>query len=200
MPSRGSGAPHTPAPSLRQPSSSPELGFAFAEVLIAIAVCVLLGAAAFAANRHLLLTLKSQKESTAATMLLQQRMEAFRAASYSQVTENPSDAGSLHYVRDHIVAVPTSSEAGLGNLSETITVSGYQPAPAPSPAIPAAKPYSRWTRDSSYPTGQEQAHADNLVTQYDLVRVDIQINWLGSNSRQHTRALSAVFGKGNIGP
>ena len=41
--------------------------------MVAIAVCVIFGGAAFATNQRLLLALKAQRETTAATMMLQER-------------------------------------------------------------------------------------------------------------------------------
>ncbi len=62
-------------------------GFSFAEVCIAIVVCVIFGAATFQTNQRLLVALKSQKETTAASMMLQERMEKFRGFSYSNIAE-----------------------------------------------------------------------------------------------------------------
>src|SRR6266567_3141333 len=59
-----------------------ERGFTLAEVMIASAVCVLFGLAAFTTNERLLVALKTQKETTAANMMLQERMETFRSFSY----------------------------------------------------------------------------------------------------------------------
>ena len=169
-------------------------GFSFAEVCVAIVVCALFGAAAFATNQRLLLALKNQKESTAATMMLQERMEKFRGFSYSNVA-------SRSYVSTNVVQSPTTSEAALGNLTETITVSGQTLAvsPSPSPSATPADNMNQWTRNSTYPTGQEQAHDDNLATQFDLLKVDILLSWTSANGRVRNRELAAFFGKGNIG-
>jgi hypothetical protein len=165
-------------------------------------------------NGRLLQELKNQKETTATSMMLQERMEQFRAASYSNVA-------SKDFVKNNILtfspsALPspsptpppggiyaTFSEPPLGNLKETVTVSGYvaavSPSPAPSP-LPA-QDYNQWTRDM---TGDgrphEVHHNDNLATQYDLLKVDILLDWTSSNGRARHRELSAIFGKGNIGP
>ena len=188
--------------------------FTLTEVLIAVVVVALFGLAAFATNQRLLIALRSQKETTAATMMLQERMESFRANSYSHIADKD-------YVKDNILtfnpspspsptpAFPpggqyeTWSEAPLGNLTETVTVSGYVLAtsPSPSPSPSPSQDYSQWTRDT---TGDghphEQHHDDNLATQYDLLKVDILINWTSANGRSRSRNLSAIFGKGNIGP
>src|SRR5438067_9140383 len=92
--------------------------FTLAEVLVAFALTVIFGVAAFATNERLLIALKNQKETTAASMMLQERMEKFRGFSYSNIADKT-------YVNTNVVQVKTTSEAALSNLSETITVSGY---------------------------------------------------------------------------
>jgi len=196
-----------------------ESAFTLAEVLIAAAVAAFFGLAAFATNQRLLIALKSQKEGTAASMMLQERMESFRANSYSTIAANRNSNPNSN-VQDNILTfnpspspAPTPSfppagkyttwsEAPLGNLKETVTVSGYLAAasPSPNPSPNPSQDYSQWVRDT---TGDGQPHIQNnddyLATQYDLLKVDILLNWTGTDGRPRSRDLSAIFGKGNIG-
>jgi type II secretory pathway pseudopilin PulG len=167
---------------------SSESAFTLAEVLIAIAVCVMFGAAAFATNERLLIALKSQKETTAATMVLQQRMETFRATAFSNI-------GTASYVQANIVASPTGSEAPLGNLTETVTVSKY----VGDPAVGSGT--NTIVRDSSNPSGTITSTNGNLKGMtWGLLRVDILLSWTGANGRTRSRQLSSLFGIGNIAP
>src|SRR6266404_3184911 len=94
-------------------------GFTLAEVLIAIAVCVIFGVAAFATNARRLIALKTQREMTAASMMLQERMEALRSLSYTglaSTSASPSASPSPSpptYTAD-VVADTTVPEAQLG--------------------------------------------------------------------------------------
>ncbi len=174
--------------------SHKEKGFSMAEVSVALLVAALFAGAVFATNQRLFYSLKSQRESTAATMMLQERMEKFRAFAYSDIADKD-------YVKNNVVQTTTSSEAVLNNLSETITVCGYQAAASPSPS-PSATPSdnkNQWVRNSAHANGQEQSHDDKLVTQFDLLKVDILITWQSANGRTRTRELAALFGKGNSG-
>jgi len=169
-------------------------GFSFTEVCIAIVVCVIFGAATFQTNQRLLVALKSQKETTAASMMLQERMEKFRGFSYSNIADKT-------YVNTNVVQVQTTSEAALGNLSETITVSGYMNTGGtignyPSDGMTANK----WVRNLTYPNGNQTDTNTSLATDNDLLKVDILLTWTSANGRSRTRDLAAVFGKGNIGP
>jgi type II secretory pathway pseudopilin PulG len=175
---------------LRQTNHQKTSGFSFAEVCVAIVVCVIFGAAAFGTNQRLLIVLKDQKEETAATMMLQERMEEFRSFSYSNVANKD-------YVKNNILKSPTTSEAALGNLTEYVTVSGYTPTSGYTPN--PATDYNQWVRNPQHTDGQEMDHNDNLATNYDLLKVDVVVSWTAANGRVRTRELAEIFGKGNIG-
>src|ERR1700758_1216684 len=88
-------------------------GFTLAEVLIAIVVCVIFAVAAYATNERLLLSLKAQRETTAASMMLQERMEKFRANAYTQIADKD-------FVKNNILTFNPSAS------------------PSPTPAFPPA--------------------------------------------------------------
>jgi prepilin-type N-terminal cleavage/methylation domain-containing protein len=161
-------------------------GFTLAEVVVTIAVAALFAGAAFAANERLLIALKAQKETTAASMMLQERMETFRSISYSNVCD-PA------YVQTNIVSQAPHSEASLGNLKEQITISGYLLASDGT----SSTHVNQWVR--KLPTIQRLDTNSTLAANYDLVKVDILLTWAGAGGRTRTRDLSAIFGKGNIG-
>ena len=168
-------------------------GFSFAEVCVAIVICVVFGAAAFTTNQRLLLALKNQKETTAASMMLQERMEKLRSFSYSDVADKT-------YVNTNIVQTNTTSEAVLGGLSEYITISGFLTAGGATGNYPTDGTHAnQWKRDQAHPTGQEQDHSDTLATDNDLLKVDIVLSWTSTDGLSRTREVAAIFGKGNIG-
>jgi Tfp pilus assembly protein PilV len=187
-------------------------GFSFAEVCVAIVVCAVFGAAAFTTNQRLLIALKNQKETTAATLMLQERMEAFRATSYSNIADKNYVINSILTFSPAASPSPTPtpppggiyttwSEAPLGNLKETVTVSGYLTT-AGAVGYPSDHSHvNQWIRDMTG-NGQPQVqdHNDTLASSYDLLQVDISLTWTSANGRGRTRDLSAIFGKGNIGP
>ncbi len=194
-------------------------GFTLIEVLVALVICVVFGAATFATNSQLLIKLKAQKETTAATMLLQRRMEQLRASAWSDVARST-------YLKDTVIADPAPSnpnltqqqiaayvasiinaEAPLGGLTERITVSVYPP----DGGFAAVA-----ERNSSNPAGQIISNISNLTPETSdgvysyltnsrnarLLRIDILLSWNGPGSRtlRRSRQLSSVFGIGNIAP
>jgi len=158
-------------------------GFSLPELCVAIAVAALFGLAVFATNSRLLIALKSQKESAAATMVLQQRMESLRACSFTQVA-------TKDYLKTNIFSTQTGSEGPLGVLNEQVAVGVYGNA-AITPIV--------LLRNAQNPTPAELSTNDNLAN-YNLLEVDLLLQWVGANGRTRTRQLSAIFGKGNIGP
>jgi type II secretory pathway pseudopilin PulG len=159
-------------------------GFSLPELCVAIAVAVVFGLAVFATNSRLLIALKTQKESAAATMVLQQRMEALRACSFTQIA-------TKDYLETNIFSSATGSEGPLGSLNEQIAVGVYGNT-AVTPIV-----LLRNLQHQSNP--QELSTNDNLAN-YNLLQVDLLLQWAGANGRTRTRQLSAIFGKGNIGP
>src|SRR6516165_3448525 len=131
-------------PALYKNDDSSNGAFTLAEVLVAIGVATLFGLAAFATNERLLIALKAQKESTAASMMLQERMEGFRALAYSDASSSQpgsspcaSPCASPVLTAANIVQTPTVSEAVLctvTTLTEKVTVSGYLLAPSGTPS------------------------------------------------------------------
>jgi hypothetical protein len=157
--------------------------FTFPELCVAIAVTALFGAAVFGTNSRLLLALKTQKESAAATMVLQQRMESLRACSFTQIATED-------YLASNIFNAPTGSEGPLSNLNEQVSVGVYgNTTVAPIMLL----------RNRQNLTPLVLSNNSN-VTNYNLLQVDLLLQWTGANGRTRTRQLSAVFGKGNIGP
>jgi prepilin-type N-terminal cleavage/methylation domain-containing protein len=166
-------------------------GFSLVEVLMALVVCVVFGVAAFTSNQRLLLALKNQKETTAATMALQWRMENFRSTAFSNIA-------SHDYVKTNILTVRTSTDsngnttdpfAPLGSITEQFTI-GVYPADGSTPTVMS------W--DANHPTGQDVT-TNNSLGSATLLKVDILETWHGADGRSRTRQMSTIVGIGNIG-
>ena len=200
-----------------------EEAFTLIEVLVTLVIAVVFAAAAFTTNSQLLIKLKAQKETTAATMLLQRRMEQLRASAWSEVA-------TASYLKDTIISDPVpgnlttqqqidaylttlkNAEAPLSDLAEKITVNIYYP----PPHAPYTGPAGVAERTSSYPTGHilsyisgDSAETSSTVYTYltstqgaTMVRVDILLTWNGAGARtlRRGRQLSSIFGIGNIAP
>ena len=160
-------------------------GFTLAEVSVALAICVLFGAAAAATNSQLLHALKNWKEAAGASVMLQERKEQLRAIAFNSIAD-------ANYIHDNIFQNPTTSEWPLGSLNEKVTVDAY-PTATGSPTV--------LLRNSTYPNCQIVSSNSNLsYPNQNLLRVDVVLTWTSSNSRSRTRQFSEVFSyPGNIG-
>jgi Tfp pilus assembly protein PilE len=157
-------------------------GFTFSELCVTIVIAVLFGAGAFATNSRLLYALRAQKESTAATMILQQRMESLRAISFTNVA-------TKDYLKDNIFNSATGSEGPLHNLNEQVSVGVYgNTAVAPIMLL----------RNAQHQTNPQELSNNDTLASNNLLQVDLLLQWTSENGRVRTRQLSAVFGKGNI--
>jgi Tfp pilus assembly protein PilE len=178
-------------------------GFTLAEALIALAVCVLFGVAVFATNQRLLLALKAQRETTAASMMLQERMEAFRGIYFANLaaTTASGTTSPITMTAGDIVGTVTTSETQLGSsLTETVKVSGYWTSTGGQGYPSDGSIANTWTRSGGSTTATLGVPSNStLASNYDLIQVDITLTWTSANGRQRTRELSSVFGKGNIG-
>lgn|SRR5689334_16678533 len=162
-------------------------GFTLAEVLVTVSVCVLFGLATFQTNQRLLLALSSQKETTAAIMVLQERKETLRAMAFTDIATGDTLKNVLNN--------PTGSERPLGNLTEKITVSvdpndtNYT-SPSPTPTV--------LYRDAQS-SGPHKVTENTNLPNCNLLRVDILLTWTSANGRLRSRQTSELFGHGNIG-
>lgn len=182
----------------------PSAGFTLVEVLIAIGVCVIFAVAAFATNERLVVALKSQKETTAATAVLQWRMEQFRATPFSCINGNssicqPPTGTAADYVKNYVLGVRTATDANsntvdpfapLGSITEQFTINQY-PAPSPSPTPTVIS----WSASNGATYVSQNA---NLSSQ-NLLKVDILETWTSAGGRQRQRQLSTIVGIGNVG-
>ena len=162
-------------------------GFTLAEVLVTVSVCALFGLAAFQTNQRLLLALRSQKETTAAIMVLQERKESLRSMAFTDI----ATADKL----GNVIRTATGSENPLSNLTEKVTVSvdpndAAYSSPSPTPTV--------LQRDSQHANPQKVSENVNLPN-FDLLRVDILLTWTSANGRVRSRQSSELFGHGNIG-
>ena len=166
-------------------------GFTLAEVAIAMSVVALFGLATFQTNERLLYALRSQKETTAATMAMQWRLETFRATAFSDIADK-------NYVKDNILKIRTATDANgntldpfepLGSITEQLTIGVY-------PADGSTNTVLSW--DKQHQGGQTISTNNNLATA-NMLKVDVLETWTGANGRTRSRQLSSIFGIGNVG-
>ena len=169
---------------MQRKSSSPHPsneGFTLAETIVAAGVALIGMAAAMSLNSAHLRLVKSGRQTNAATLVLQERVEQMRLADWRKLTD-------AEYLSDTLLANSTQSAAPLGNITERVVISAY-----PDPTV-AKKLIVE--RDAS---GDRVTLVDGegLFTQR-LARVEFQVGWTGSDGRQRTRATTTMISNGGI--
>lgn len=170
--------------------------FSLVEVCVAIVTTVLFGLATFTTNQRLLVALKAQKETTAAMMALQWRMETLRATAFSNIANRDYIRNNVLRVRSAGLGDPSGNGTrvrpfdALGNVREQVTVSAYPPDGSDNIVV-------AW--DAAHPEGQDISNNTTLADG-DLVRVDVLLTWTSTNGRSRSRQISSLFTLGNIAP
>ena len=185
-------------------------GFTLAEVALAMGVVALFGLATFATNQRLLLALKSQKETTAASLAMQWRMEMFRGIAFSDIADKDYVKTNILTVRKPLdgsgqpilIEIPPGSGqyfpidpfAALGSITEQLTIGVY-------PADGSTNTVLSW--DKLHPSGQEISVNTNLLSEVTsgavkMMKVDVLETWTSGNGRQRQRQLSTIVTIGNI--
>lgn len=164
-----------------QRSSQNASAFTLVEVLVAAGVAAVGFMAVLFLNMSNLRTVKSARQSNAATLCLQERAEQLRLADWRKIT-NPV------YLRDTLLANSTRSAAPLSEISEKITVTAF-----PDEAAAQQLVVVRNTNGNRVVL----VSGDGLATQR-LAKVDLQVNWKGSDGRSRTRATTTLMANGGI--
>ena len=182
-------------------------GFTLAEVALAMGVVALFGLATFATNQRLLLALKSQKETTAASLAMQWRMEMFRGIAFSDIADkdyvktniltvrNPLDGSGNPILDQYGNAIDPF--AALGTITEQLTIGGIDA----NGQLRSTNTVLSW--DKLHPTGQEISVDANLLSEVTsgavkMMKVDVLETWISAGGRQRQRQLSTIVTIGNI--
>jgi hypothetical protein len=135
----------------------------------------------FQMNALNLRTMRSGRETVAASLVLQERLDQVRNTTWANV----SDAAYLKSILD----AGASSSTGLPQLTEQITISAY---PVATP-VPTAAVVTRAGGSATIVS----SNAD--LAKKRMVRADVSITWKSSaGSKTRTRALSTIIAEGGI--
>lgn len=132
-------------------------------------------------NQNQFRILKSTQQVTSGTLCMQERVEAMRIATWRQLTD-PS------YLANTLLATAPKSASALGGVQEQITVSAY-PNAALATSVIVKKVIGQTATVVSAGSG---------LSSLRLARVDLQIQWTGSDAKLRTRETSLLISNGGI--
>ena len=156
-------------------------GFTIAEAIVSTAVVMIGMAAVMVLNSAHLRFVKSTRQSNAATLALQERVEQMRLGNWRNMT-------NATFLRDNVLTTAPKSAAPLDRFSEKITVTAYPDESAAQKLIVTR--YADGTR-STLVSGA------GLTTQR-LAKIELEANWIGADGRLRTRAIDTVLSNGGI--
>jgi hypothetical protein len=142
--------------------------------------CFGLAAAVLLNTAHLRLV-KSGRQSNAATLCLQERVEQMRLGDWRKITD-PA------YLSNTLLAAPPRSAAPLDRISERVTITAYPDASAAQQLIVERETGGQCVTLLS---------GDGLASQR-LAQVEFRVSWSGSDGRQRLRATTTMISNGGI--
>ena len=176
----------TRKPASGRPRLQGQHGSTLVEAIIGTAIASVGIAGLCVANAQCLAITHAHREMLTADRCLQQRVDQFRAANWTQITD-PASIGTL-------LNVPAVNDDSLANHAEKITVSAY---PAVTPAV---TPISV-TRNSAGATAvAAQPPVGLILRNATAVRIDFQETWSSTNGRARSRESSTVIAYGGLLP
>jgi len=164
---------------MRRISEASERGVTILEAVIAGAIMAMFMGGLFQMSARNVQLLKSGKESFAATVVLEERMEQLRSGKWPEIT-------SSAYLTTILSTAPSSS-AALPALAEQISISAYPP-----PASPTAS--NSTARNAA---GAVAVLSSNpALASAELVRANFRATWSGTpGGRTRIREISTVIAK-----
>ena len=163
-----------------------ERGFALAEVIVTSGLILFVIVAVYGMQGQIVQLVRSARGSSAASQVLQQRVEQLRMQPFSTVTSSTS-------LRSLMDGTPGATESekemsGVTNFKETVTIANYaRPGVSPAPA-PALFSVTRLNGAATSPGA-----AVDLSTN-SQVNAQLTVKWT-DRSGNHTRKFSTIISK-----
>lgn len=155
-------------------------GFSLVESAIAVAISVLFLSSVFTMNIATMDSIRSSKESVAASQVLQQRIESLRIANWQQIT-------SASWLAANSLNASAAGADVLANLTETLTLVPYGSANVGNTQL---------VRNSSGASVVTQNAG--LLTE-NAVKAIWTVTYTGApNSRSVSRQIVAILAKGGV--
>ena len=154
--------------------------FTLVEVVVTLGVLLIALAGIAAVNSGTFALVRSAKQSSAASLSLQERVEQLRISNWRQITD-------AQYLKDTFFGRSIRNMAAIPTATETITISSYPDASTTEPV--------KVQRTS---TGVRILTSGSEISNEPLARVDIRIEWPGNNGRLRMRETSTIISKGGV--
>ncbi|MHA3774737.1 prepilin-type N-terminal cleavage/methylation domain-containing protein [Verrucomicrobiota bacterium sgz303538] len=168
----------------KKPHRSSSAGFSFVEALIAISIIAISLGALMTLNGQQLRVVKIARDTNAATLYQQERVEQLRQMRWPDLTS--SDFVANTYMRNR-----PRSKAALDQISETVTIAAYPVATQGSKAL-------RVDQSTDGTATVDSTQNGFALANERLVRVDLLLKWKGADGRQRERSTATLISDSGI--
>ena len=162
---------------------SRQCAFTILESMVAMGIVAVAMAAVMLANSHQLKMVKSDRDTNAATLCLQERAEQLRICNWLKVTD-------ADYVANTLFASRPLSAAPLGRMVERLTIRDYNP-------DPEAAPRAQMIVEKQSGAPPRIIERGEALQNERLGRADLQVSWTRRDGSTRRRATSTVIS--NVG-
>lgn len=163
-----------------QPKQPNYSGVTLVECTVAMAIAAIFLSSLFALNTSSMQTVKMSREASAASQILQQRVESMRIANWHQITD-------AAWIQNNLLNADAPGSSELNNLSETVTLAPYGSSATGSTTL---------TRSQG--TAQVSATNSNLLRE-SAVKLVWTVNYAGTPRAHATaRQTVAILAKGGV--
>jgi hypothetical protein len=156
-------------------------GFSLAEAMISVAIGGVAVAGGMTLCQHELCLVKSMRESNAASLALEERIEQLRLVNWRQMTN------AAYLVTNYFPNLP-KSRGVLDQYTERVTVMAFPDASACAPLIIERQSSGSVVTVNSG-TGLDSQH---------LAQVNVRVTWRGKDSRVRVRELASIISNAGI--
>ena len=157
-----------------------EQGFTLTEAVVAAAISALFLSSLFTMNLSSMETIRSAKETTVASQVLQQRMVSMRIANWHEITD-------AAWVRDNLLNIEAAGGDQLKNLVETATLVPYGSATIGNTQLQRSGGVATIVTENT-----------NLLLE-NAVKIIWQLDYTGApNNHAVTHQIVAILAKGGV--
>lgn len=155
--------------------------FSLPETVASMAVAAIAVGGAMAANSSALKLVSTTRESNAASLSMEERLEQLRIANWRQITDSA-------YLRDTFFATAPKSIAPLNGYTERVVISAW-PDPTAAGQVVVEKTKGSTANVITAGTG---------LSDQRLAKLDIRLSWTSTQGRTRTRDLTTIISNGGI--
>ena len=170
---------------MKFPKRKSQDAFTLIEAAVASMVIAIFLGSMFTLNSACLSLVRNAKDSAAAMLSNQERVEQLRSCNWSQITDR-------FYIRDTVMSQATQTGQALSNATEIvrITEQGFLPANT----TPAMFEVTRTPNGASF----SGANDNRNTIDSRMLKIDITVNWHALGGRSRSRSSTSVIAKGGL--